>query len=55
MADIEDIVQGRIRAYSDDRRRRSKRQQDLADIMRPVGDYPYLAAELPPAIRKIAE
>lgn len=45
-----DILQGKIWAYSDETRRQSKRQKDLADIMRLVETHPELKSALPPAI-----
>ena len=52
VAALPDVLQGKIWAYSDETRRRSKRQKDLADIMRLVEAYPELQDQLPPAIRK---
>lgn len=48
----EDVLQGKIWAYSDETRRRSKRQKDLADIMRLVESYPELERLLPEPIRE---
>ncbi|MDI7268386.1 MAG: nucleotidyl transferase AbiEii/AbiGii toxin family protein [Myxococcota bacterium] len=48
----EDVLQGKIWAWSDARRRRSKRQKDLADIMRLVEADPSLAGALPDAVRE---
>ena len=48
----EDVLQGKIWAYSDQTRRKSKRQKDLADIMRLVEFYPELEDLLPSGIRK---
>ncbi|MBM4166661.1 MAG: hypothetical protein FJ218_07080 [Ignavibacteria bacterium] len=36
VASIEDVLQGKLWAYSDNERRQSKRQKDLADIIRLV-------------------
>jgi hypothetical protein len=55
VAAIEDVVQGKVWAYSDSTRRKSKRQKDLADIMRLVEAYPHLASRLPENIRKETE
>ncbi len=55
VAAIEDILQGKLWAYSDRQRRMSKRQKDLADIMRLVDVCPSLADRLPESIRKIIE
>jgi hypothetical protein len=52
VAQLEDVLQGKIWAYSDEARRKSKRQKDLADIMRLVEAYPELEDRLPRAIRK---
>ena len=53
VAAIEDVLQGKIWAYSDERRRMSKRQKDLADIMRLVEAYPRLKSKLPAVLQKI--
>ena len=55
VASVEDVLRGKIWAYSDEQRRKSKRQKDLADIYRLIEAYPYLAGQLPDSIRKIAE
>ncbi len=47
VATLEDVLQGKIWAYLDDQRRKSKRQKDLADIFRLVETYPHLV-EIPP-------
>jgi hypothetical protein len=52
VAAVEDVLQGKIWAYSDRQRRLSKRQKDLADIARLVEAYPALEAELTPDIRE---
>ena len=36
VADVKDVLEGKIWAYSDTERRMSKRQKDLADIFRIV-------------------
>ena len=51
IAAVEDVLAGKIWAYSDAARRGSKRQKDLADIMRLVEIRPELAGNLPEAIR----
>jgi len=51
VANIEDVLQGKIFAYSDEQRRQSKRQKDLADIFRLVEEYPHLKDLLPEFIR----
>ena len=55
VAIVEDVLQGKIWAYSDEQRRKSKRQKDLADIIRLIETYPYLVDQLPDSIRKIVE
>ena len=50
VAALEDVLQGKIWAYSDEGRRKSKRQKDLADILRLVETHPHLKARLPPAL-----
>ncbi len=51
VAAVRDVLQGKVWAYSDSTRRASKRQKDLADIMRLVEVHPELASDLPDAIR----
>jgi len=55
VASVEDVLRGKVWAYSDKERRRSKRQKDLADILRLVEAYPALKEKLPPALRKEIE
>jgi len=50
VACIEDVLRGKIWAYSDKTRRKSKRQKDLSDIMRLVETHPELESKLPPEI-----
>jgi hypothetical protein len=50
VASIEDVLQGKIWAYSDKTRRASKRQKDLADIFRLIEESPGLQKLVPPAI-----
>jgi len=52
VARVEDVLQGKVWAYSDKTRRKSKRQKDLADIFRIVEKFPHLEASLPQAIRE---
>jgi hypothetical protein len=52
VARLEDVVQGKIWAYLDPTRRKSKRQKDLSDLMRLVESHPLLKDALPPAIRE---
>ena len=51
VAVLEDVLQGKVWAYSDEQRRKSKRQKDLADIFRLVEAYPSLENLLPDSIR----
>lgn len=46
----EDVLRGKVWAYSDETRRPSKRQKDLADVMRLVETHPELRDLLPPDI-----
>ena len=55
VAILEDVLQGKIWAYSDAQRRKSKKQKDLADIMRLVEVHPALEERLPPAIRTLVK
>ena len=50
VAGLHDIVQGKVWAYSDQSRRKSKRQKDLSDIMRLVDAHPELRHALPSEI-----
>ena len=52
VADVKDVVQGKIWAYSDKERRMSKRQKDLADIIRLIESFPSLADLVPDSILK---
>jgi hypothetical protein len=51
VAQVEDVLQGKVWAYMDKARRRSKRQKDLADISRIVEKYPKLEASLPQGVQ----
>jgi len=53
VASMEDVLQGKIWAYSDDQRRKSKRQKDLTDIVRLVEVYPSLKHHLPEALQEL--
>jgi hypothetical protein len=55
VASVEDVLTGKLWAYMDDQRRRSKRQKDLADIMRLVEGHDMLADLLPPEVRKLLD
>lgn len=48
---LEDALQGKIRAWSDPKRRQSKRFKDLADITRLVEAHPELWNQLPESLR----
>jgi len=50
VASVEDVLRGKVWAYCDDTRRKSKRQKDLADIMRLAETHPELRSRLPPEI-----
>ncbi len=52
VASVTDVLQGKVWAYLDKSRRRSKRQKDLADIMRLVEAQPTLESQLPANIRQ---
>jgi len=49
---LSDVLKGKVWAYSDKQRRGSKRQKDLADIMRIIESFPELKSELPDLIIK---
>lgn len=51
VASLKDVLQGKIWAYSYEKRRWSKCQKDLADIFRIVESYPQLKNKLPESIR----
>ena len=53
VAALEDVLQGKIWAWSDETRRKSKRQKDLADIFRLVEGRPHLLAQLPESIKAL--
>jgi hypothetical protein len=55
VAKLEDVLQGKVWAYLDRTRRRSKRQKDLADILRIIEAHPQLAAELPRSLNEELE
>ncbi len=55
VATLEDVFKGKIWAYSDETRRMSKRQKDLADILRIIESFPKFKAKLPPDLRKQIE
>lgn len=47
VAGLTDVLRGKLWAYSDETRRKSKRQKDLSDIMRLVEAHPDLKDALP--------
>jgi Nucleotidyl transferase AbiEii toxin, Type IV TA system len=51
VAALRDVLQGKLWAFADERRRRSKRQKDLADIYRLVETHPHLKRKLPPSLK----
>jgi hypothetical protein len=55
VASVEDVLQGKVWAYSDEKRRMSKRQKDLADIIRLIEEYPTLKKLIPSAILEKAK
>jgi len=50
VASLRDVLQGKLWAWSDSTRRASKRQKDLADILRLAELHPELRDALPPPI-----
>jgi len=52
VARLEDVLQGKVWAYIDTSRRKSKRQKDLADIFRIIETYPQLEETLPQILRE---
>jgi hypothetical protein len=52
VASLGDVLQGKVWAYTDKERRRSKRQKDLADILRIIEAYPKLETQLPQSLRE---
>jgi len=55
VAAVSDVLRGKAWAYGDPSRRRSKRQKDLADILRLVETYPELESELPADVQRELE
>lgn len=47
VAAVEDVLQGKIWAFLDEKRRGTKRQKDLADIGRLIEAYPHLRVRVP--------
>ena len=55
VANLGDVLRGKTWAYADQTRRRSKRQKDLADILRIIEIYPQLKVKLPPSLQEKLE
>jgi hypothetical protein len=56
VASLRDLVEGKIRAWSDPERRLSKRAKDRADLLRIAEHYPEMTALLPEKLKaEIAE
>jgi hypothetical protein len=55
VASLDDVLRGKVWAYADLTRRRSKRQKDLADILRIIEIYPKLKTKLPPNLQEQLE
>ncbi len=53
VARLEDVLQGKLWAYADKARRPSKRQKDLADILRLVESHPKLKRSVPAQITSL--
>jgi len=51
VAKLEDVLQGKVWAYMDKTRRRSKRQKDLADVLRITEAFPEMSAKLPQILK----
>lgn len=47
VASLDNVLQGKLWAFMDETRRRSKRQKDLADISRIIETFPDLTTKLP--------
>ena len=52
VAAAEDVLQGKIWACLDPKRRKSKKQKDLADIARLIETFPEMERKLPDTVRK---
>ena len=51
VASLDNVLQGKVWAFMDDTRRRSKRQKDLADISRIIETYPELTSQIPQKVK----
>jgi hypothetical protein len=55
VATLEDVVQGKLWAYSDPERRLSKRKKDELDLLRLAEAYPELRSTYPQELQKLLE
>jgi len=55
VARLTDVLQGKVWAYADAGRRKSKRQKDLADAARIIEAFPELTTKLPAEMRRQLE
>lgn len=55
VASLEDVLAGKLWAYTDTSRRPSKRQKDLADILRLVEQHPALNDRLPDDLKQLLD
>jgi hypothetical protein len=55
VAALEDVLAGKVWAYRDEQRPKSKRQKDLADILRMIEAHPDIKDRLPPEIESQAD
>ncbi|MCI0402535.1 MAG: hypothetical protein L0212_03315 [Acidobacteria bacterium] len=55
VAALEDVVQGKLWAYSDPQRRLSKRKKDELDLLRLGEAYPGVRIKFPEELRKLLE
>ena len=53
VASVEDVLQGKLWAWQDTRRRPSKRQKDLSDLLRLAEALPQLRDRLPEPVRQL--
>jgi hypothetical protein len=55
VATLADVLQGKLWAYGDSQRRMSKRQKDLADILRLAEAHPAIRSSLPEELRRLID
>jgi hypothetical protein len=55
VASLANVLQGKLWAFMDETRRRSKRQKDLADISRIIETYPELTAQLTQKVKDLLQ